>query len=284
MTILKEGFFNDFLLKKNTHNEEKSFSPEKWMENYIYYYKYKKMSFDKIIKDVGEIEKLSDSKEITEKNKKVFTIIGDVLTEVIPLIKNNIDDESIGYKIIKVFNEKNKEVGNIFKDENLEIATELYSDSVLKEKVDKMIERANLGLPPEKPYLSKKYESPLEFLRLEYGEFLSYYGASSDYIYQDQLRYIYPSRSTILAIKRKIKAANKLGDVETSISLSKKLTQLEKQYSDKLIWGDDLMKALDNYIRRVKNDSEDKLKLSDIVKTRSMRLNEEIPVNLSQAA
>lgn len=85
-----------------------------------------------------------------------------------------------------------------------------------------MVERAKSGLPPEVPYFSRDWATPMEFLLDIYGSLLST-NPSHNFLYQDQIGWIHPSKKKMISI---------LGNSEL--------------YGSEL-WGEDLLQALRNY-------------------------------------
>lgn len=108
--------------------------------------------------------------------------------------------------------------------------------------VDKMVQRAKEGIPPEKPYFHDDWRSPVEFLYETYRPLLNA-DTSESSLYQDQLSWIHPSR-------KKLETITSQADLYGSGA-----------------WGEDLMQALRNYYAKRGGSKE----LAKIVPTKKQR-------------
>lgn len=110
------------------------------------------------------------------------------------------------------------------------------------ELVNKMVQRAKEGVPPEKPYFHDEWKSPVEFLYEIYRPLLSNDNSESS-LYQDQLSWIHPSKKKLETIT---------GQVDLYGSGA---------------WGEDLVQALRNYYAKRGGPKE----LAKIVPTKKQR-------------
>jgi len=123
----------------------------------------------------------------------------------------------------------------------------------LEAKIEDMVLSASQRQSPASPYHSSQWESPLKFIEVTYGKYLKFFGAEENWLYQDQLRKIHPSRSDLQRIGGSAFAQN---------------------YGSQC-WGEDIYAALKNYLRNRKQDSSPKLQcartVTDVVPPKKSR-------------
>lgn len=98
-------------------------------------------------------------------------------------------------------------------------------------RVERLLERAAKGLPPARPYFPDEWKDsggPAAFLQDVYGDLLNTSDPESNFLYQDQLQKLHPSKAGL----------RELGDALG-------LEGLEARYGT-AAWGYDLLKALKN--------------------------------------